>query len=583
MKTQIDRNKRIKPNPYIICGIIVFLCFYVFFLIKGTDTCVIFHDQLDSEVIFYILRSQNIGTLFQTRFPEFMCGKADVSVASFGTLLFYLLMSPINAFISNMFFVRIVAFCALFALLKDFKVNDNISFMVSIMYAFLPIYSVYGLNSMGIPLVWLGIRKLSGYEDLMKSYILIGIYGLFSSLVVSGFYILPLMIVYIIGFSVCKKNVPKSINKKKTVLALSVAVIELLIIYVLSSANIIRSVLGENGFISHKVDYKLTPEPFFYNFKDLLLNGQYHAVSLHSQILCVFCVTIFGGIVIHLFNKEKEEKCIKDIRCICIIAAFIVLIALFHGLFKSKIGVDLRSSFFKNSPIIGMQFDRLYWLYPTLWYVLWGILLSVVYKMFISKRIIKVILIIIFWLIPAKGIITDSDITMNIVDSMKNGAYSSKSWSNGFCQEEFERIDRYIGKEKSTYKVVSVGIHPSVALYNGFYTLDGYSNNYDVEYKYEFGNIINKELEKKSEIYSYFWGWGNRCYAFSADIGKDITNYNLQNVNLQNPIELKYDFDKLKLMGGEYIISSVKISNDEVNLEKELLADNRKIYLYSIN
>ena len=119
-----------------------------------------------------------------------------------------------------MFFVRIVAFCALFALLKDFKVNDIISFMVSIMYASLPIYSVYGLNSMGIPLVWLGIRKLSGYEDLMKSYILIGIYGLFSSLVVSGFYILPLMIVYIIGFSVCKNNVPKSINKKKTVLAL---------------------------------------------------------------------------------------------------------------------------------------------------------------------------------------------------------------------------------------------------------------------------------------------------------------------------------------------------------------------------
>ena len=105
-------------------------------------------------------------------------------------------------------------------------------------------------------------------------------------------------------------------------------------------------------------------------------------------------------------------------------------------------------------------------------------------------------------------------------------------WSNGFCQEEFERIDRYIGKEKSTYKVVSVGIHPSVALYNGFYTLDGYSNNYDVEYKHEFGNIINKELEKKSEINSYFWGWGNRCYAFSADIGKDITNFNLQKKNL---------------------------------------------------
>ncbi|MCR5390449.1 MAG: DUF6044 family protein, partial [Lachnospiraceae bacterium] len=337
MKTQIDRNKRIKPNPYIICGIIVFLCFYVFFLIKGTDTCVIFHDQLDSEVIYYILRSQNIGTLFQTRFPEFMCGKADVSVASFGTLLFYLLMSPINAFISNMFFVRIVAFCALFALLKDHEVNDAISFMVSIMYATLPIYSVYGLSSMGIPLVWLAIRKLSRYEDLMKSYILIGIYGLFSSLVVSGYYILPLMIVYIIWFSVRKKNVTKSVTKKKTVLALSAAVIELIIIYVLSSANIISSVLGADGFTSHKVDYKLTPESFRDNFTELLFDGQYHAVSLHTQIIGVFCLTVLAAVVMHFCNKEKcnkekEEKYIKDLRYIFIMAAFIVLIAVFHGL-----------------------------------------------------------------------------------------------------------------------------------------------------------------------------------------------------------------------------------------------------------
>ena len=577
METQISRDKRIKLAPYSVCGIFIFLCFYIFYLIKGTDTCVIFHDQLDSEVIYYILRSQNIGTLFQTRFSEFMCGKADVSVASFGTLVFYLLMSPINAFITNMFFVRIVAFCALLALLKDFKVNDTISFMISMTYASLPIYSVYGLSSMGIPLVWLGIRKLSRYEDLKKSYILIGIYGLFSSLVVAGFFILPLMIVYIIGYSICKKNDSKSITKKKTILALSVAVIELLLIYVLSSANIIESVIGRDGFTSHKVDYKLIPESFSYNFKTLLLNGQYHAVSLHNPIILIFFVTIILVIVMHLCYKEKEESYINDIWYICILAAFIVLIALFHGLFKSKIGVDMRSSFFNNSPIIGMQFDRIYWLYPTLWYVLWGILLSVIYKMFISKRILKVFLILFMWLLPARVIFTDSDITMNIVDSMKNGVYGSKSWSNGFHQEEFDQIDKYIGKEKSSYRVVSVGIHPAVALYNGFYTLDGYSNNYDVEYKYEFGNIINKELEKKPELYSYFWDWGNRCYAFSADIGKDVTN-----ASIPDSTELEYDFDKLKLLGGEYIISSVKICNDEVNLEKEFLSDNGKIYLYSI-
>src|SRR5699024_9806710 len=76
----------------------------------------------------------------------------------------------------------------------------------------------------------------------------------------------------------------------------------------------------------------------------------------------------------------------------------------------------------------------------------------------------------------------------------------------------------YIGKETDTYKVGSAGLYPSIALYNGFYCIDGYSNNYSLEYKHEFRKIIENELNKNESLKAYFDDWGNRCYLFSSEI-----------------------------------------------------------------
>jgi hypothetical protein len=42
----------------------------------------------------------------------------------------------------------------------------------------------------------------------------------------------------------------------------------------------------------------------------------------------------------------------------------------------------------------------------------------------------------------------------------------------------FEEIKEYTDKKTDGYKVISIGIFPSIDLQNGFYCLDGYSNNY---------------------------------------------------------------------------------------------------------
>ena len=64
-----------------------------------------------------------------------------------------------------------------------------------------------------------------------------------------------------------------------------------------------------------------------------------------------------------------------------------------------------------------------------------------------------------------------------------------------YSEELFDEIEKYIEKDKQSYKVVSIGIHPSIADIM-VYTLDGYLTNYDLDYKHQFREIISPELKK---------------------------------------------------------------------------------------
>lgn len=93
------------------------------------------------------------------------------------------------------------------------------------------------------------------------------------------------------------------------------------------------------------------------------------------------------------------------------------------------------------------------------------------------------------------------------------------SWKSYFSEELMQELDETIGRDKTTYRVAHLGISPAPALLHGFYTADGYSNNYPLEYKHKFRKVIEKELEKTDEAAVYFDTWGNRCYLFNATTG----------------------------------------------------------------
>ena len=120
-----------------------------------------------------------------------------------------------------------------------------------------------------------------------------------------------------------------------------------------------------------------------------------------------------------------------------------------------------------------------------------------------------------------------------------------------------------------------------VALYNGFYTLDGYNTLYSLEHKHRFREIIAGELEKDEKLKNYFDFWGSRCYAFYAKMIVSKTSISKYS-NLCR--ELDYNIVAFKALGGKYILSALTITNaDRIGLKLlEVFEDKDSFYRISL-
>ena len=167
--------------------------------------------------------------------------------------------------------------------------------------------------------------------------------------------------------------------------------------------------------------------------------------------------------------------------------------------------------------------------------------------------------------------------------------YETISWSDYFAIGVMEQVEEYIREterlEQSEYRVVSLGIDPVAALYHGFYTLDGYSNNYDVEHKHAFREVIAPELARNEWLRYYYDDWGNRCYLFSAEIPG---YYNIEKGSAWYN-DLQINTEALKELGCTYILSAAYIVN-AADLKLELLQEEAfeteesyyRIYIYKL-
>lgn len=149
-----------------------------------------------------------------------------------------------------------------------------------------------------------------------------------------------------------------------------------------------------------------------------------------------------------------------------------------------------------------------------------------------------------------------------------------------FSESLFAEIKKDINYQGE--RVAAYGYHPSVLIYNGFVTLDGYNSVHPMEYQIEFREVIEPALEQYPNFATYYDGWGGRMYLYG-----ELSYVPTRDKNVV-PVPLYINTVAYKNLGGKYILSRAPISNAE-DLKLEFVKDyNREdslyhVYLYSVD
>jgi len=549
-------------------GLFCLFVIYLPVLILNSDMYTMIHDQFDGEVLAYIL---NAKYFMQGHIPEFLSGTDKISLLppSFGTTFFYCFLEPDNAFFVNYIFVVFVAYTGMYLLIEKLLSIKWIAAVVGCLFAMLPFYSVYGLSVMGQPLFFYAVFLLWNNENLTRAYILVLIFTLFSSLVLVG-YVNSFFIVGITLYSYCAG---------RRWYGLFIGTFLTIFLYVILNYNLILQVLHfTNSFISHKQEFLVNYVPFYKAFDSIFWNGMYHAASCHEMILkCSFV----GLILAIIKYKDFDLKSRRSLLQIGSLIGIALIIALFYAFWHCYTVTNLRNEL--GGLFVAFQVDRFYWLYPCIWFCILAYTLFLLSNMFMNKMI-RVTLLSLVVLINFQFLWQYSSLKVNL-KAVIDSSYVSASYTsvNRFFQRElFKEIEEHIGLSQTDYKVCSVGLYPSIALYNGYYCIDGYSNNYDIEYKHYFREIISKELEKAGDKAKYFDNWGNRCYIFSSE----IFNWNYIDKRSKKAIKkLELNNKTLKEMNCKYLFSSVEIIDSYGLVFEKKFSSNSSwydVYVYKI-
>lgn len=545
--------KRIETNYVLgIVGAFIIGLLYTFMA-----RLTVIHDQLDSDILTYIIKAK---APFAATIPEMLNGTVSASMTP-PAILFtvpYMLFKPATAFSISYIVIAEIAFCGMYLCVYRILKSAWISLVIGILFASLPFYPVYGLSVMGQPLVVYSFYCLWSEWNNRRAipYLLIVIFALSSSLVLVGY--ADLLILCVIGVY--------GLIRHRNVKLFFIGVGVLLLLYIITNLNLLSSIAGIGSFLSHKTEYVITASnESAYVVADKMFNeGHYHSASLHHEIIFIAEGSILAVLIFANRFDEKDKKRILQMMSLFVLS---LLIAGFYAFWRCNKIVNFRNQM--GGILIEFQIDRFYWLYPVIWYLLLAYSLYFMWNLMRTGNWLKVIPIISVIWINFSFVWNGSILKINW-EFIKSGKHLSQYDSvEGFFQEDlFDAIEVYIlnqsGKKINEYKVISVGLYPSIALYNGFYCLDGYSNNYDVRYKHDFRKIISEEINKDESIRKYYDNWGNRVYAFASEIPR---LYYISKEEKREINSLSYDFGQLKKMGCDYIFSSVSINNcDKIKL-----------------
>lgn len=564
-------NKYKKERFLAIIALFVIFVINLPYLILGDNFYPQFgYDNLDSNIIIkkLLIDSENIFSKSSEIIEQPLSGIPRIAFGSefsITNLLHYLFDTPV-AYVVNVLLIQLSGFIGMILFLRKKYARNSIFiiYSVALIFSQLPFWPNAGISLAGIPLLFYAYLIFGERKTLSLSIVIL--YILYSSFVLTGIFLICLFWMFVF-YKIATKTKYKNLLIFTSIFT---------ILYPLTEYRLIIFMLNPL-FISHRSE--LVKSIFSVN-KSMSVFGKILFTEYGHNVKKPFIISFTAIIVIFLANIKKL-KIHKDVYKYC---SIIVLLAFFSVAAKTEIGLSL-SSIIK--PLEMIQLQRFYWLLPPLFYILFFLVLREIWKTKF-KVLVFILLVIQFGLIFQKN----TNFKQFIKTEVLKKEAGVLSFNEFYSKDLYLEINDYIGKPQDSYRVVSVGLQPAVALYNGFYTLDGYFPNYPLNYKHKFFELIEPELKKNDVLLNRYQQKGSVVIVLSNEIierrkGRDfVIPYETKDIPDRIIDNLQLNTDVLNELNCQYIFSSAEIVNHldlKLKYEKYFERDDSPwgIFLYS--
>jgi hypothetical protein len=531
--------------------------------ILGENAHIRVHDNLDSNIAWYkvLVRSGELFGPIDATIPQVINGlpRNAFGTEFSGIVWLHALFPSMVAYALSQTITRVFAFLGMYLLLKRHFVKEKETYLirvgVALAFALTPFWPSGMLSTLGHPLALWAFLNIRQRQASWKEWLVLALLPFYASFVLGFFFFLTAMALLWLRDVIVKKQWNLQFFASIAFMTAVFLAIEYRLVYSLIFGE---EPTSRNEFVSSKLGFWHTIRLVFKNY----LLGHTHVMTLHTFIILPVLFIAFWFVM-----KNRDWKTEK--RFVFLFVLNFVL-SVWYAFWFYKGWQPLKEKF---SLLNTFNFARFHFLRPLVIYLDFAIALWILWQRGEKwRRFVVVSLVLQILLLGG----FNEEIRYRII--------GTPSFKEFYAEHLFKEIKDYIGKPQSSYRVASIGLHPAIAQYNGFYTLDTYNNFYPLSYKHEFRKIIAKELDKSPELKDYFDHWGNRVYIFSAELGK---HYGFRKTSHKKIHHLEINTDVFKKMGGRYIFSSVPIMNAKENHLRFMKSfeDSEsvwKIYLYKV-
>ncbi|MFP5105779.1 DUF6044 family protein [Neobacillus sp. C211] len=549
-----------KEQRFIIFALLVIAVYLSPLFILQEDAHIRVHDNLDSNLAWYkvLTRSGEMFGPVDAKIPQIINGQ--LSRNAFGTeysiiVWLYALFPTMIAYGLSQALTRIVAFFGMYWLLKKhFLPGEKWLFLqigTALAFALTPFWPSGMLSTLGMPLALWALLNIRKGEGAWSDLLVLTLIPFYASIVLGFFFFLTA-----IGFL----WITDGVRGKGWNLRFLAAIIYMTVIFMFVEYRLIFSFLLIDEQNSRD-EYLHATLPFWrairLTIKNYLL-GHTHVMTVHTLFILP---ATFTAIWIVFRKKLWRQE-----RLFVFLFALNILLSIWYAFWFYEGWAPIVNRFHF---LATFNFARYHFLRPMVIYAGFALALKVLTLQgqgWVKAAKWYAVLQLLFLFLFNDEII-----------------YREKPTVKAFFAEEmFHEIEEYIALPKEEYRVASIGIHPAISQYNGFYTLDTYNNFYPLTYKHQFRKIIERELAKNKKVRTYFDKWGGRCYIFTAQLGK---HYMIKKDSKRHLKHLELNTGVFKKMGGRFIFSALPIDNAKENqllLMKvfESKTSAWKIYLY---